>query len=70
MLDSENWIRVNHPNAANDLLFTSGLYIDKTGRLKVEKDDLINLRKALERKNKRGDTRHAILFKVTILAKV
>jgi len=49
VLRAENWIRERHPHKANDVLFTAGLYIDKSGRIKVEDYDLTKMDKSVDR---------------------
>ena len=68
--DAENWIRGRHPNSANDLLFTDGLYIDKeTGRIKVEQEDIDNLRKSVEQDQDRGSSENRELSQVPVSSK-
>jgi len=67
VLDAENWIRDRHPNAANDLLFTAGIRLNKKiNLLELEPDDRKNLfiSKNID-KDRGGEFR--LEFKVTIL---
>jgi hypothetical protein len=44
LVAAETWIRKAHPNSANNLLFTAGIYRDpKSGKLKVEDNDVNSL---------------------------
>ena len=51
VIAAENWIKRGHPDSANALLFTAGLYVDGADRIKIEDADIDAIITAMDDQN-------------------